>query len=567
MSDNYPADDSGNPYSDDGGTQDREFHGHVEPHRGTLLIVFAILGWFVCPIFSIVAWVMAKGDLAKMSAGQMDRSGEGLTQSAKIVAMINVILTALFIIGYCLVMVVFLGFMGVAVEQEMDNQGFEIDEAPMMEMGMPAEDFNIPVEKDAPDAVKEDLPAPAGATTPPVQDPGNAAPGADPGAGTSKRPGADPEAKTATVPGASVEEQYRRVFSLANQNNLDGALQLAETTLTGGNVKKLSEKQQRNLLLVTTRLNQSVGIRKARAGDSEAGHALFLKGAGHFRSLKNQFKPLTPSEQGVGGNVFYNEACALSLAGEKQSALASLKESFEHGWNNFDHISKDPDLENLRQLPEFTKFLAAQKFVVAERTKKALVGELARNKPFPFAFSLPDLDGKPLSLESQKGKVVIVDIWGTWCPPCRAEIPHFVKLQERYGKEGLQIIGINYERGQNPVPGIKAFAKEFGINYPCVIGDPATRDQVPAFRGYPTTLFIDRSGAVRMKVVGLTPYERLEAIVTTLLAEPAPETGKKAATKAKPSAKKPAAKKKPAKKKPAVKTSAVRQPAWHQAAV
>lgn len=560
MSDDYPVDDSGNPYSDDGGMQGQQYQGQVEPHRGTLLIVFAILGWFVCAIFGIVAWVMARGDLAKMRAGQMDRSGEGLTQAAKVVAMVNVILIGLVLVGYCLLMVVIFGFAGVAGVQEMDNQGLGI------EMPVPAEEFEME-DLEETDDVKEMLPPPAGRTTPPVQDPGNAAPGVDPGAGTSPRPGADPKAKTATVPGASIEEQYRRVFSLANQNNLDGALQLAETTLADGNVKKLSEKQQRNLLLVTTRLNQSVGIRKSRAGDSEAGHALFLKGAAHFRSLKNQFKPLTPSERGVGGNVFYNEACALSLAGEKQAALASLKESFEHGWNNFDHISKDPDLENLRQLPEFTRFLAAQKVVVAERTKKALVGELARSKPFPFAFSLPDLDGKPLSLESQKGKVVIVDIWGTWCPPCRAEIPHFVKLQERYGKDGLQIIGINYERGQNPVPGIKAFAKEFGINYPCVIGDPATRDQVPAFRGYPTTLFIDRSGAVRMKVVGLTPYERLEAIVTTLLAEPAPGTGKKAATKARPAAKKPAAKKKPARKKPAVKTSAVRQPAWHQAAV
>lgn len=152
----------------------------------------------------------------------------------------------------------------------------------------------------------------------------------------------------------------------------------------------------------------------------------------------------------------------------------------------------------------------------------------ARSGLFPFTFTLPDLDGELVSLKSQKGKVVIVDFWGTWCPPCRAEVPHFVRLQKRYGRDGLQIIGINYEKNtSNPIPGIKTFARDFGINYPCVIGNVATRTQVPGFRGYPTTLFVDRRGNVRKKVVGQASYSSLEAIVKPLLAEPAARRGKK----------------------------------------
>ena len=64
---------------------------------------------------------------------------------------------------------------------------------------------------------------------------------------------------------------------------------------------------------------------------------------------------------------------------------------------------------------------------------------------------------------------------------------------------------------------IKKFREEQGMNYECVIGDEATRSQVPNFRGYPTTVLIDRTGAVRMTFVGMQPYERLEAAVNLLL--------------------------------------------------
>ena len=101
----------------------------------------------------------------------------------------------------------------------------------------------------------------------------------------------------------------------------------------------------------------------------------------------------------------------------------------------------------------------------------------------------------PLSLSGFKGKVLIVNLWGTWCPPCRREIPHFIALRNQHRDAGLEIVGINYERVPQAqwVEKIEAFIAEQDINYPCVIGDDATRKMIPEFRGYPTTLFIDRS--------------------------------------------------------------------------
>lgn len=122
--------------------------------------------------------------------------------------------------------------------------------------------------------------------------------------------------------------------------------------------------------------------------------------------------------------------------------------------------------------------------------------------------------------------MLIVDFWGTWCPPCRKEIPHFVELKSKYGKDGLEIVGLNYEGdAATAKETIKKFAAENKMNYRCAVGDEATQKKVPNLQGYPTTLFIDRTGKVRLKVVGYHPMAELEAIVSLLLAEPAPPAG------------------------------------------
>ena len=147
---------------------------------------------------------------------------------------------------------------------------------------------------------------------------------------------------------------------------------------------------------------------------------------------------------------------------------------------------------------------------------------LAHFQSFPFHFRLPDLDGKIVSLGDYKGKVVIVDLWGTWCPPCREEIPHFVDLYRKYHASGLEIVGINYEMvaGDEAREKVRKYVKENDIPYPCLLGDQETEAIIPGFKGYPTTLFIDRSGKVRLKLAEYTPKGELEGIVSALLDEP-----------------------------------------------
>ena len=150
---------------------------------------------------------------------------------------------------------------------------------------------------------------------------------------------------------------------------------------------------------------------------------------------------------------------------------------------------------------------------------------LNSGKTFPFDFALTDLSGQNISLTGYQGKVLIVDIWGTWCGPCKMEIPSFIKLQTEYGPQGFQMVGLNYEREKDEAANKDAVTKymqENGMNYPCAMGTEEIRQQVPDFIGFPTTLFIDRTGKVRGKVVGTHAYSFLEAMVKTLLAEAAP---------------------------------------------
>jgi thiol-disulfide isomerase/thioredoxin len=129
-------------------------------------------------------------------------------------------------------------------------------------------------------------------------------------------------------------------------------------------------------------------------------------------------------------------------------------------------------------------------------------------KPAP-AFTVKDLDGREISAASLRGKVVVVNFWATWCPPCRAEIPDLVALQEKY-KDTLQIIGISEDEGG--VDAVKRFAAEHKINYPVVMTTPEIEEMFPGISALPTSFILDRESRVVQKHVGMltartTEYE------------------------------------------------------------
>lgn len=130
-------------------------------------------------------------------------------------------------------------------------------------------------------------------------------------------------------------------------------------------------------------------------------------------------------------------------------------------------------------------------------------------------WKLKDVEGKVISSETFKGKVVVVDFWATWCPPCRAEIPGYIELQKKYGKDGLVIIGVSLDQKGPAV--VKPFMEKFGINYQVVMGDDDISAAFGGMDAIPTTFIIDRTGIVRDRKVGAEPTEHYEKRIVALL--------------------------------------------------
>ncbi|HET9951508.1 MAG TPA: TlpA disulfide reductase family protein [Candidatus Eisenbacteria bacterium] len=131
-------------------------------------------------------------------------------------------------------------------------------------------------------------------------------------------------------------------------------------------------------------------------------------------------------------------------------------------------------------------------------------------------YELADLTGKMVSNQEFAGKVVILDFWATWCPPCREEIPHFVQLQSKYRDQGLVIVGLSLDAGG--AKDVAPFAEEHNVNYPMLIGNDDVAKAYGGVNSIPTTFVIDRTGKIVKRFVGFTPPEVFEQTIAPLLA-------------------------------------------------
>src|SRR5437773_9741797 len=139
-----------------------------------------------------------------------------------------------------------------------------------------------------------------------------------------------------------------------------------------------------------------------------------------------------------------------------------------------------------------------------------------QGKPAP-EFTLQSLDGKTVHLSDFRGKGVLLNFWATWCQPCKIEMPWFAELQNRYGPQGLQIVGVAMDDASPE--DIGKFAKDLGVNYPVLIGKEAVGDAYGGIPFMPETFYIGRDGKVVDKVVGLIGKSEIAENVKKALAQ------------------------------------------------
>ena len=132
-------------------------------------------------------------------------------------------------------------------------------------------------------------------------------------------------------------------------------------------------------------------------------------------------------------------------------------------------------------------------------------------------FSLPDLDGVVRDVSEWDGRVLVINFWATWCPPCRREMPDFIALQQQFGERGLQFVGIAMDEPET----VAEFVETLGVNYPTLIAQADAmelgRRLGNAMGSLPYTVIVDRQGTMVFAKRGELSREQAEQVIVSLL--------------------------------------------------
>jgi peroxiredoxin len=157
-------------------------------------------------------------------------------------------------------------------------------------------------------------------------------------------------------------------------------------------------------------------------------------------------------------------------------------------------------------------FIVFEPFFVSPATHttgpQALVGEAAP------VFALQDDRGRPVSLDRYRGQIVVMNLWASWCPPCRAEMPDLQRLANAYAGRNISIIGVN--EGESPQRA-RAFADSLQIDFPIWIDGSQRYGRTYTALGLPTTVILDANGVVVRAFDGPLTFAQMQAAVAPLM--------------------------------------------------
>jgi len=131
-------------------------------------------------------------------------------------------------------------------------------------------------------------------------------------------------------------------------------------------------------------------------------------------------------------------------------------------------------------------------------------------------FSLTDLNGNQVKLADYAGKIVLVNFWATWCPPCRVEMPHMQKFYDDYKDKDVVILGVNLTPTEKNMDVVTNFVQEQQLTFPIVLDQEGEVTQAYKVVAYPTTYILDADGVIREKFQGAINYEVMEKAISSM---------------------------------------------------
>lgn len=134
-------------------------------------------------------------------------------------------------------------------------------------------------------------------------------------------------------------------------------------------------------------------------------------------------------------------------------------------------------------------------------------------------FELTNLDGETVQLEDYKGNFVILNMWASWCGPCRKKLPHYVKFHESYQDENVVVIGVNLTSTEHSIEAVETIVSDFGLPFEIVLDEAGVVRQDYEVLVTPTTYMIDPDGHIAVRRQGYFDYEALEKYYKQIVRE------------------------------------------------
>ncbi|OKL36923.1 peroxiredoxin family protein [Domibacillus mangrovi] len=132
-------------------------------------------------------------------------------------------------------------------------------------------------------------------------------------------------------------------------------------------------------------------------------------------------------------------------------------------------------------------------------------------------FELPTIDGQMMDLHSQRGKVVILNFWATWCQPCQKEVPHLQAFYENFKDKDVEILAVNLSHKDNRVKVIQSFAKKYNVTFPILLDKKGEVSTMYGVFTVPTTIILNREGEILHEIAGPLDENMLEELIQPAL--------------------------------------------------